>query len=206
MKVILLDDVPRVGHEGDIIDVADGYLRNYLEPRGLAVRATRGAIKDLENRRKAIAQREEEKRVRAQQLAEELRTSKIIVHAPTGEGTRLHGTVTAQQIAEAAAEQLNFQIDRRDIDIPEPIREIGDYLVSARVYKDVTAQLPVHVVPLDVDESDEEQAADEEAAAEDEQSEAESAEEATAEETAGEEVAEEDREAADDEDSETGDE
>ena len=130
MKVILLDDVPRVGHEGDIIDVADGYLRNYLEPRGLAVRATRGAIKDLENRRKAIAQREEEKRVRAQQLAEELRTSKIIVHAPTGEGTRLHGTVTAQQIAEAAAEQLNFQIDRRDIDIPEPIREIGDYLVS----------------------------------------------------------------------------
>jgi len=167
MKVILLADIPRVGHEGDIIDVAHGYHRNYLEPRNLAVRATKGAIKDLENRRNAIARREEDKGVKAQALAQQLQEKKIIVYAPTGEGTRLHGTVTAQQIAEAAAEQLSFEIDRRDIDIPEPIREIGDYLVSARVYKDVTAQLPVRVVPLR-GEGEEEQAeeAPEEAQAE----------------------------------------
>lgn len=151
MKVILLEDVQRVGHEGDILEVADGYMRNYLEPRGLAVKATKGAIKDLENRRQAIARREEVKVQRASELAAGLRDRRILIHAPTGEGTRLHGTVTAQQIAEAAAEQLEFDLDRRDIDIPEPIREIGDYLVSAQIYKGVHAQLSVRVVPLDAD-------------------------------------------------------
>lgn len=153
MKVILLEDVQRLGHEGDIVEVAEGYMRNYLEPRGLAVRATKGAIKDLENRRQAIARREEAKRARAAELAAQLRERRIIIHAPTGEGTRLHGSVTAQQIAEAAREQLQFDLDRRDLDIPEPIREIGDYLVSAQIYKGVHAQLSVRVLPLDaVDE------------------------------------------------------
>ncbi len=155
MKVILLEDVPRVGHEGDIIEVADGYVRNYLEPRKLAVKAGKGAIKDLEARRAGIARREDEKRIRAEQLAEGLQEQKIIVHAPTGEGTRLHGSVTAQQLAEAAGEQLKFDIDRRDIDIAEPIRELGDYLVTARVYKDVTAQLAVTVMPLVAEDEDE---------------------------------------------------
>ncbi len=153
MKVILLEDVQRLGHEGDIVEVAEGYMRNYLEPRGLAVRATKGAIKDLESRRQAIARREEAKRARAAELAAQLRERRIIIHAPTGEGTRLHGSVTAQQIAEAAREQLQFDLDRRDLDIPEPIREIGDYLVSAQIYKGVHAQLSVRVLPLDaVDE------------------------------------------------------
>ncbi len=148
MKVILLEDIPRVGHEGDVIDVADGYHRNYLEPRGLAVRATRGALRDLENRREAIARRDDQKRVRAQEKVENLRQQRVIVRAPTGEGRRLHGTVTTGQIAEAAEEQLGIIIDRRDIDVPEAIREIGDYLITARVYKDVEAQLAVRVVPL----------------------------------------------------------
>jgi large subunit ribosomal protein L9 len=152
MKVILLTDIPRVGHEGDIIDVADGYLRNYLEPRGLAVRATKGAIKDLENRRQAIARRDETKRKQAEAKAEELRNERIVVRAPTGEGDRLHGSVTTGQIAEAAEEQLGVVIDRRDIDIPEPIREIGDYLISASIYKDVEVQLPVRVIALDEDD------------------------------------------------------
>ena len=174
MKVILLADIPHVGHEGDIIEVADGYHRNYLEPRKLAVRATSGAMKDLDNRRNAITRREEDKRVKAQDIAGQLQEGRIVVYAPTGEGTRLHGTVTAQQIAVAAAEQLNFDIDRRDIDIPEPIREIGDYLVTARVYKDVTAQLPVKVMPLR-GEGEEEK---EEVAAEAEEHEPEAEEEA----------------------------
>ena len=158
MKVILLADVQRVGHEGDILDVADGYVRNYLEPRGLAVKASKGAIRDLENRRAAIERREVDKRAQAEELAAGLREMKIVVHAPVGEGTRLHGSVTSQQVAIAAAEQLKFDIDRRDVDIAEPIRELGDYLVSARVYKDVTAQLAVSVVPLASDDDDEAEA------------------------------------------------
>lgn len=152
MKVILLEDIPRVGHEGDVIDVADGYLRNYLEPRGLAVKATRGAIKDLENRREAIERRDEQKRLQAHRKAEELREQRIVVRAPTGEGGRLHGSVTTGQIAEAAEEQLKVIIDRRDIDIPEPIRQTGDYLITANIYKDVEVQLPVRVIALDEDD------------------------------------------------------
>jgi len=152
MKVILLEDIPRVGHEGDVIDVADGYLRNYLEPRGLAVRATSGAIKDLENRRNAIERRDEQKRLQAQRKVDDLREQRIVVRAPTGEGGRLHGSVTTGQIAEAAEEQLKVIIDRRDIDIPEPIRETGDYLITANIYKDVEVQLPVRVIALDEDD------------------------------------------------------
>ncbi len=148
MKVILLEDVPRVGHEGDVLEVADGYLRNYLEPRGLAVRATKGALKDLANRAEAIQRREETKRERARRLVEELRETRIVVKAPAGEGGRLHGSVTTGQIAEAAEEQLHLVLDRRAIDIPEPIRELGDYLITAKVYKDIEAQLPVRVVSL----------------------------------------------------------
>ncbi|MGI5818869.1 MAG: 50S ribosomal protein L9 [Armatimonadota bacterium] len=152
MKVILLEDIPRVGHEGDILDVADGYLRNYLEPRGLAVKATKGAIKDLENRRQAIERRDDQKREEAQKNAEELRGQRIVVRAPTGEGGRLHGSVTTGQIAEAAEQQLGVIIDRRDIDVPEPIRETGDYLITASIYKDVDVQLPVRVIALDEDD------------------------------------------------------
>ena len=148
MKVILLADVPRVGHEGDVIDVADGYLRNYLGPRGLAIAATKGALKDLQNRAQGIERREEAKRERARHLVEELRDQRILVRAPTGEGGRLHGTMTTGQIAQAAEEQLHLVLDRRDIDIPEAIRELGDYLITAKVYKDVEAQLPVRVVSL----------------------------------------------------------
>jgi large subunit ribosomal protein L9 len=153
MKVILLDDVPRLGHEGDVVEVADGYLRNYLEPRKLAVPAKEGAVKDLENRQQAIARREDQKRAAAQELVEGVRERKIVVRAQTGEGTKLHGSVTAQQIAEAAAAELGLEVDRRDIDIPEPIREIGDYLVTATIYKDVATQLAVSVVPMDAEET-----------------------------------------------------
>ena len=160
MKVILLDDVPALGHEGDVVEVADGHLRNYLEPRKLAVRASKGALKDLEARRLAIQRRDQHKRDEAQELAEGLREQKIVVHAQTGEGTTLHGSVTSQQIAEAASEQLGFELDRRAIDIPEPIRETGHYLVTARVYKDVDTQLAVSVIPIEAEEA--EPAADEE--------------------------------------------
>jgi len=146
MEVILLGDIERVGHEGDLLKVSDGYARNYLLPRKLAVPATRGALKDLENRQGAIARRDDEKREAAQALAEQLKDKLVTVKHVTGEGTKLHGTVTTAQIAEAATAQLDLKLDKRDLELAEPIREVGDYLVSARLYKDVHAQLPVRVV------------------------------------------------------------
>jgi len=146
MQVILLEDLDRIGHEGDVLSVADGFARNYLIPKNKAVQATKGALRDLERRRKAISQREDDKRGRALRTAEDLATKQVVVKARAGEGDRLHGQVTPQMIATAALEQYKTEIDRRDIDIAEPIRELGDFLISVKLYKDVSAQLPIKVV------------------------------------------------------------
>ena len=146
MQVILLEDLDRIGHEGDVLTVADGFARNYLIPKKLAVHATKGALRDLDLRRKAISQREDDKRTKALRVAEDLASRQVTVKARAGEGDRLHGQVTPQMIATAALEQHKLQIDRRDIDIAEPIRELGDYLISVKLYKDVAGQLPISVV------------------------------------------------------------
>lgn len=168
-----MDDVERVGHEGDVIEVADGFARNFLLPKKLAVAATKGALKDLESRRKAIEGREAQKATKAQAIADDLASKRVVVKARAGEGQRIHGQVTPAMIAEAAAEQIGAEIDRRDIDIAEPIRELGDYLISVRVYKTVAAQLPVSVVREKSDEDEKEavvaaEVAEEETPAEDE--------------------------------------
>lgn len=216
MKVIFLEDVERVAHEGEVVEVADGYARNYLIPRDLAVRATEGALKELNQRRRAIEKREQTKRERAEELAEKLGQETITIEAPVGEGGRLHGRVTTSIIAEAAEGQLDHDIDRRDIDIPEPISETGKYLVTAQLYRDVQAQLPIEVVADEESREEAEKAQAEaeqiEAAAEaQEPEEAEESEEA--EEPAGDEQAEEpveaeaaDEEAAGDDDEATEDE
>ncbi|MGE5531834.1 MAG: 50S ribosomal protein L9 [Bacteroidota bacterium] len=178
MQVILLHDVDRVGHEGDSLKVADGYARNYLIPKGLAVVASKGALKDLEQRRQSIEKRDGAKRADAQKIADELRDKLIVVKHVTGEGLKLHGTVTTQQIADAAKEQLGLSIDKRDLDLGEPIREVGNYLVSARIYKDVLAQLPLRVVSDKPAGEEEEEVAEEPVAAA--PAEAEEAEEAPA--------------------------
>lgn len=184
MKVILLDDIERVGHEGDILTVADGYARNYLLPRKMAVEATKGAILDLERRKSAIERRDSEKRDKAQNLANELGQKQVVIKATAGEGTRLHGTITSQQIAEAVSAQLEIEVDRRDIDLAEPIRELGDYLISARLYKDVAAQLPISVIS-DKEEKQEDIAEEvEEAAVEEVEAVAETVAEPAAEEAA----------------------
>jgi len=149
MEVILLEDVESLGHEGDIVRVADGHARNYLLPKSLAVPATKAAKGQLEQRRGGIARREEQKAEAAHKVAERLHEKPLVVTAKTGEGGRLHGTITAQQIADALSEQTGVSMDRRRISLLEPIREVGDYLVSAEVYKGVQAQLTIRVMPVD---------------------------------------------------------
>jgi large subunit ribosomal protein L9 len=145
MEVILLEDVEALGHEGDTVRVADGHARNYLIPRKLAVKATKAAKAQLERRRGAISRREEQKAQKAHLLADELHRNPLIIEAKSGEGGKLHGTVTAQQISEALAEQARITVDRRRIQLVEPIREVGNYLVAAQLYKGVSAQLTITV-------------------------------------------------------------
>lgn len=156
MEVILLQDVEALGHEGDIVRVADGHARNYLIPRRIAVKATKSAKTQLERRRGAIARREEQKAGKAQGLAEKLHQSPLLIKAKSGEGGKLHGTVTAQQISDALAEQTGISVDRRRIQLVEPIREVGSYLVSAQLYKGVTAQLTITVEAEAKEEAEEE--------------------------------------------------
>ena len=145
MEVILLQDVESLGHDGDVVRVADGHARNYLIPRNIAVPATKDAKQQLERRRGAIARREEQKAEAAHKVAERLHEHPLVVTAKAGEGGKLHGSVTAQQIVEALAAQTGVTLDRRRIGLLEPIREVGDYLVSAEVYKGVSAQLTIRV-------------------------------------------------------------
>ena len=175
MRVILLADVERLGHEGDIVEVRDGYARNYLIPRGLATPATKGALRDLELRRDAIERRNLQKREAALAVAERIKEQTLVIKAMVGERGRLHGRVTTTQIAQALQEQLGVSVDRRDIQLREPIKTLGDYVISARLFKDVVVDVPLRVVSvLEAEEAAEEQApeeVEEEAAAEAEQAE-----------------------------------
>ncbi len=163
MRVILLADVERLGHEGDIVEVRSGYGRNYLIPRGLASPATRGALRDLELRRDSIERRNLEKRETALSVAERVKDRPLVIRRMVGDRGRLHGRVTTTQIAEAIAEQLHIAVDRRDIQLREAIKSVGDYVISVRLFKDVVVDLTVRVESF---ASEEESARGGEAAAE----------------------------------------
>jgi large subunit ribosomal protein L9 len=166
MEVILLHDIDRVGHEGEILKVADGYARNFLLPRKLAEKCTPAAKAALLQRHRAIARRQGEKRDAAQGVADRIAGSGVVIRAAVGEGGRLHGQVTTQHLAEALEAQLGTKVDRRDIEVPSPIRELGEFTISARLYKDVKVEVPVHVVDAAAPEKTAEQIAAEAAAAE----------------------------------------
>ncbi|MCX7599212.1 MAG: 50S ribosomal protein L9 [Armatimonadetes bacterium] len=148
MRVILLADVERVGHEGDVVEVRDGYARNYLIPRGLATKATPGALRDLELRRDAIDKRHLQRREAAAAVAERVKDRPITLEVVVGERGRLHGRVTTAQLAQVLRDQFGITVDRRNIELHEPIRAVGDYLISVRLFSDVVVNLQVQVRPL----------------------------------------------------------
>ncbi len=171
MQVILLDDIANLGHEGEVVRVADGYARNYLIPKNMAAEATKGSLKELQQRGRAIAAREAHKRAEWAQLAERFKEVTILIRASVGEGGRLHGEVTQQNVADAVAEQLQVEIERRGIDIPISIRETGNYLITATIYQDIQVELPLRVIGSEeeIPGPEEEVAEVEEAAETDEQ-------------------------------------
>ncbi|MBX6395956.1 MAG: 50S ribosomal protein L9 [Alicyclobacillaceae bacterium] len=146
MKVIFLQDVKGQGKQGEIKDVSEGYARNYLLPRKLAVEATEGNLKTL-RAREAQKQREAEERLRqAQELAAKLNGMVVEIYAKSGENGRLFGAVTGKQIAEALAAQ-GIQLDKRKIELEEPIRQPGTVTVTVRLHPEVVTNLRVRVLP-----------------------------------------------------------
>lgn len=149
MKVILLADVKGSGKKDEIINVSDGYARNFLFPRKLAVEATAGASKEVEKMRAAKNQREMEARNAAEQKARELKDKVIVVKAKCGSAGRLYGSITGQEIADALREQHGVDIDKRKIDLKEPIRELGNVQVNVWIYPNITTRMTVRVCEAD---------------------------------------------------------
>lgn len=146
MKIVLRRDVVGVGKKGDVREVADGYARNYLLPKGLALQATAGVEAQAEAMRRARAQRSAAERADAQALADRLRTASVKVTAKAGREGKLFGSVSSSDIAQALAAQYGAEIDRRQLELHEPIKAVGAHKVLARLHSDVEVDLDVQVV------------------------------------------------------------
>jgi large subunit ribosomal protein L9 len=145
MELILREDVVGLGQKGDLVTVKDGYARNYLLPRKLALRATPATRAQIADMKAAAARRQVKEKDSAEILAQQLAGLVIAFRAKAGESDQLFGSVTSLDIA-AVLEGKGFQIDKRKIHLEEPIKTIGEYEVPVRLHRDVTASLKVHVV------------------------------------------------------------
>jgi large subunit ribosomal protein L9 len=147
VKVILQRTVERLGDPGDVAEVADGYARNYLIPRGLAVRAEKGAVRHAESLKRAHESRTQARKGEYEALAARLIQTPIVVTARVGEEGKLFGSVTAADIAEALSAQAAVPIDRRDLHLDEPIRSIGTHEVTVHLHPEVDPVITVDVQP-----------------------------------------------------------
>jgi large subunit ribosomal protein L9 len=145
MKVILKEDVSKIGKKGDLVEVSDGYARNYLFPRGLAEEATVGRQKEWEARKKELAQKANRAEKAAHEARRNLQGKQVTVKASAGDSGKLFGSVTAATVARAIEEQLHVAVDKKDIRIAEAIRQVGRYPLTVRLYSNVEAELSVLV-------------------------------------------------------------
>jgi large subunit ribosomal protein L9 len=147
VQVVLRQDISKLGRNGDLVEVAPGYARNYLLPKSLAVRATPGILKQVERRREEERQRQIELKQEAQSSKTALETiGRFTIAKQMGENEAIFGTVTAAELAEAIQAATNQEIDRRVITLPD-INHIGFYKAEIKLHPEVTAEIEVHVVP-----------------------------------------------------------
>ncbi|MDR2610930.1 MAG: 50S ribosomal protein L9 [Clostridiales Family XIII bacterium] len=145
MQVILVEDIAGKGKAGDIIKVSDGYARNYLLPRGIVIPATDANIKTIEHRKEKMAADRAQSLEEARAAAEKIEGISVTITSKAGEGGRLFGSVTSQDIANAVNEQNGLFIDKRKIALVAPIKTAGEHSVGVKIYPEVTATLKVIV-------------------------------------------------------------
>ena len=146
MKLILTQEVSGLGTPGDVVEVKDGYARNYLMPRSLAVAWTKGGEKQVEAIRKARSSREIKSLEEAQQVRATLERATVTLPAKAGANGRLFGAVTTADVADAVAKVGGPKVDRRKVELPQPIKSLGEYTVLVRLHPEVQARVPVSVV------------------------------------------------------------
>lgn len=147
MKLILTKDVADLGDKGDVVDVADGYARNYLVPKKFAVKASEGALKQADSMKAAREEAAKRSLDEAKQLAESLAGTRVVVAARAGDSGNLFGSIGANDVAEAIVKFTGIDIDRKIIDISEPIKEIGLHEVNLVPHPDVSVAVTLDVIP-----------------------------------------------------------
>ena len=147
MKVILRSDLDGLGKRGDIVDVADGHARNYLLPKGLAITASKGAVDQAAKMRRSRDIRDAGAREAAQGIATSLVPKVITVTAKAGAEGKLFGSVTTADVAEAILAQTGIELERRQLELAEPIKTVGQHTVQASLHTDVSFPITVEVVP-----------------------------------------------------------
>jgi len=143
MKVILQQDVKGSGKKGDIVNVSDGYARNFLFPRGLAIEANEANLKNLKNKKEAEAHRKAQELEQAKALAAKMKGLSVEITAKAGENGKLFGSITNKEIAEALNKQHKIKVDRKKIVLDEPIKSLGELTVEVKVYPEISSQLKV---------------------------------------------------------------
>jgi large subunit ribosomal protein L9 len=146
MKIILQREVDKLGAPGDVVDVADGYARNYLIPRGMAAPAVKGAVRHADRLRKAHEERTRKAVAEAQALADRLTASSVRLAARAGEEGKLFGSITVGDVAEQLGKVAGVAIDRHDIRLTEPIRSLGTHEVVVHLHPELNATITVEVV------------------------------------------------------------
>jgi large subunit ribosomal protein L9 len=144
LKVVLKEDVSKLGRKGDVVEVSDGYFRNFLLPRGLAEEATAGKLKEIEEKRRNSAAREAKLMAQAKENAAALGGKRVVVKASAGESGKLFGAVTAQQVADAIEAQHGIKVDKRDVKMDQ-VKQIGEYRFKVRLYPGVEAEMLLSV-------------------------------------------------------------
>jgi large subunit ribosomal protein L9 len=145
VQVILTQDIDNLGKAGQLVKVKPGYARNFLIPRSLAMTASRASIQRLEHERKAALARSAKLKQTAAEQADKLKDVTVEVAKPAGEGDRLYGSVTTRDVATALAKQ-GYEIDRRDLQLPEAVKQLGEYEVTVKLAPEVTATFKLVVV------------------------------------------------------------
>jgi large subunit ribosomal protein L9 len=147
MKVILADDVRGLGHRGDTVTVKPGYARNYLFPQGLAYEANEANVRKLAEQKKNYDEKMLHEKAGAEAVAGQIEGMTVVITKKAGEGDVLYGSVTPSEIADALAER-GVQVDRRRIEVAEPIKRLGEHRVHVRLHRDVATELIVDVQPI----------------------------------------------------------
>jgi large subunit ribosomal protein L9 len=149
MKVILVQDVKNLGKEGEVKEVSNGYARNFLIAKGLATEATKGNLKEIEEKAIRLRKQKDQEKIEAQALVERLDGKSVKIAARVGGGDKLFGAVTAREISEAINQEFKINLDKKKVDLGDPIKHLGEYPVKLKIYPSLQAQIMVRVEAAD---------------------------------------------------------